>query len=61
MNRAQEAFNMVSEVLQYDVRGLRETVNDEDIPSVAQPFRAERLAALEYVLALMDSAERWVW
>jgi hypothetical protein len=40
---------------------LSKLVADEDSDCLARDLRAERLAALEWVLRIFRQAERWEW
>ena len=40
---------------------LRRLVNDEDSDCLVRDLRAERLAAMEWMLRVLRQAERWEW
>jgi hypothetical protein len=55
------AFDAVASTVEEEASALRALVDDEDSSCNARGLRAERLAALEWVLRIHDELRRWEW
>jgi hypothetical protein len=57
----QDSYQAVISTLEEEATAIEKIVADDDSSCPARELRRERAATLRWVLALMDTLERWNW